>query len=280
MKKQLRDLVVKFVKQTDVEKITKSLCKEHLISKVMNNCGDISRYDNHINEVMNAELDKKMGKQLVAMKKVVKNGIKRRIRTILSTYLKDYDIFNPSAIVLPDELTASDREDHDEFISLVINQEIHAKARKKLREAVTVHMSTLTDTDLTKLDYGLVKAYVVKCFHDTQSAKNMVEDEGAYMRNVIHNVNVKKIQKVIDSLLLEYMSNNDLNMISTNTCMQHVSDFFSHHTDGGEHVRKKHHQYIKDTIQKIINKTFVDEEPSSDSEVPESEDSSSDDDSD
>ena len=144
--------------------------------------------------------------------------------------MKNYDIFNPSAIILPDELTVSDRADHDEFISLVINQEMHAKARKKLREAITVHMSTLIDTDLTKIDYGLVKTHVVKSFHNTQSARNMVEDEGAYMRNVIHNVNVKKIQKVIDSLLLEYMSNNDHDTISTTSCMKYVFDFFTHYT--------------------------------------------------
>jgi len=180
--------------------------------------------------------------------------------------LKNYDIFNPSAIILPDELTVSDRADHDEFISLVINQEMHAKARKKLREAITVHMSTLIDTDLTKIDYGLVKTHVVKSFHNTQSARNMVEDEGAYMRNVISNVNVKMVRKVITSLLVDYMSNNDHDIVTPNSCIQHVVDFFSHHNDGGQHVRKKHHEFIKKTIQKILDKTLAAQESSSDSE--------------
>ena len=139
----------------------------------------------------------------------------------------------------------------------------HARSSEK---PVTFHMSTLTETDLAKLDYGLVKAHVVKSFHGTQAAMNMVEDEGAYMRNVIFNVNVKMVRKVITSLLVEYMSNNDHDIVTPNSCIQHVGDFFSHHNDGGQHVRKKHHEFIKKTIQKILDKTLAAQESSSDSE--------------
>jgi len=48
------------------------------------------------------------------------------------------------------------------------------------------------------------------------------------MRNVIHNENVKQVQKVITSLLVEYISNNDHDIISEKSCVHHVFDFFSH----------------------------------------------------
>ena len=111
MKKQLRDLVVNFAKTTQLEIFTKSLCKAYLIAEVKDDCGDISRYDNHINDVMVAELEKKMGKQLAVLKNVVKRTLKKRIRADLATYLKDFDIFNPSPIILPDEITVSEREE-------------------------------------------------------------------------------------------------------------------------------------------------------------------------
>jgi len=52
MEKQLRELVIKYAKTTEVETISKSLCKAYLIAEVKDDCGEISRYDHLINDVM------------------------------------------------------------------------------------------------------------------------------------------------------------------------------------------------------------------------------------
>jgi len=51
MEKQLREFVIKYAKTTEVEKISKSLCKAYLIAEVKDDCGCISRYDHLINDV-------------------------------------------------------------------------------------------------------------------------------------------------------------------------------------------------------------------------------------
>jgi len=281
MKQQLRDLVVQFVKKTEVEKITKSLCKAYLVAEVKNDCGDISRYDDHISDVMKDEIKKKIGKQLLAMNTVMKKDTKRRIRADIVTYFNDFDIFNPTEIILPDKITFDEREEHDELIKKTIFQEIHSKARKLVRQCVGSYMKTVTDTDLNNLDLEVVKAYVIKSFHSTDASKRIVNQEEQYIWNVIYNENVKKVKKVITSLLVEYMAKSDINSISEKSCTHHVFDFFGNHHDGGRSIREKHHQFIKNTIDKIYNKTMntgilsSEEEEEEENEVDKIEESSS-----
>jgi len=122
MKKQIKDLVVKYAKTSEIPKVTKSLCKAFLLTELKDNCGDISKYDELIKDVLATELDKKMGRQLNALKKVCDKKTKRRIRVAISTGMKTYDIFTKGHVMLPDEVTLDDREKHNSFISKVINR--------------------------------------------------------------------------------------------------------------------------------------------------------------
>ena len=281
MKQQLRDLVVQFAKKTDVEKITKSLCKAYLVAEVKDDCGDISRYDDHINDVMRDEIKNKIGKQLLAMNKVMEKDTRKRIRADIVTYFKDFDIFNPTEIILPDRITFDEREVHDKLIKKTIFQEIHSKARKLVRQCVGSYMKTITDTDMNNIDLEVVKAYVIKSFHSTDAAERIVNQEQSYICNVIFNENVKQVKNVITSLLVEYMTKSDKNSISEKSCIHHVFDFFGNHHDGGKSIRENHHQFIRKTIDQIYNKTMntgilsSEEEEEEENEVDEMEESSS-----
>jgi len=272
MKKQIKELVLLYAKDANLENITIDNINGHLVANLQNDCGHIARYKVYINDCIEAAINKKMGQQKNSMKIVKTRKNKARIRAIISTYLKEYDIFNNSPIVIPDTITPSDREKYDEFVCQVVNQDLTAKARKKLRESVTEYMKGVTSTDLAPFNYELAKAHVVKSFHSTDAAKKMVIDDNLYLRNVVHNVNVRKVQKQITQILLEYMSTHSHDKITTTSCLDHVGDFYNNFADGGKHIRTKHRLFMRDTIQKILDKQInVAETPPVSDDEPEEE---------
>lgn len=71
-KKQIKELMIKYVNMSDVENITKSLCNGYLVTELSDHHADINKYDELISEIMTTERNKKMKKQLAAIKMSVK----------------------------------------------------------------------------------------------------------------------------------------------------------------------------------------------------------------
>ena len=256
MKKQIRDLIGIFAKKSDLENITEELCRAYLIAEVKDDCGHIDKYNELINEVMDAEIKKKISKQLLALKIVVKKTTEKRLRAEIFKYLETYDIFNPTAIMLPDTITDLEHEEHGEHIQKVVTQEIHAKARRMLRDCVTTYVKSVEDTDLNRFDLNLLKAYVTKSFHGTIAAHEIVNTEDGYIRNVVGNENVKKIKSQIISLLRAYMKTTDHSLITEQTCVYRILDLFRDHGDSGKSIVDRHHRFIHDTIARVHSNTL------------------------
>ena len=267
MKKQIRDLIGIFAKKSDLENITEELCRAYLIAEVKNDCGHIDKFNELINEVMEAEIKKKISKQLSALKSVVKKTTEKRLRTEIFKYLQTYDIFNPTPIVLPNTITDLEHTEHGEHIEKVVIQEIHAKARRMLRECVTNYMKTIEDTDLNRFDLNLLRAYITKYFHATTAAYEIINTEDGYIRNVVGNENVKKIKNQIILLLRTYMKTTHHSLITEQTCKTHIGNLFRDHGDGGISFLNTYEKFINSTIARIHSNTLDLEIPLSDDEA-------------